>query len=120
MSIFTSKKTLRKRIKDLEETLAIEINIKNTALKYNEELADKVEELLATYPFVMGQVVYDVQLRSATGRFTKTKPSREHSIINEVIVDKKNYFNLVERYNSNDVFTDLKHAEEYLDAVCVD
>ena len=93
---------------------------------YNELLRDccylqnTVAEYRAKYPFEMGQVVYDVQLRSSKGRFTKTKASREHSLINEVIVDKKNYFNLVERYINSDVFTDLKKAENHLNDVCVE
>lgn len=87
---------------------------------YNAELADKLEDMMKMYPLAVGQTVYDVQLRSSKGRFTKTKASREHSYINEVIVDKKNYFNLVERLNAKDVFTTNEAAEEFINSVCVE
>ena len=96
------------------------VEIKEELLRINNELADAVEKYMSMYPFELGQVVYDVQLRSSKGRFTKTKASREHSLINEVVVDKKNYFNLVDRYASNDVFTDRVKAEKYLESVCVE
>ncbi len=111
---------LKSEYKALEAEYKKLREFKNELIKINNELADKVEEYMRTYPFQLGQVVYDVQLRSSKGRFTKTKASREHSIINEVVVDKKNYFNLVDRYNNFDVFTTLKNAEEHLDSVCVD
>lgn len=72
------------------------------------------------YPFSIGDTVFDVQLRSSKGRFTKTKASREYSLINEVVVDKKNYFNLVDRYLAKDVFMTLSAAEEHLNEVCID
>lgn len=86
----------------------------------NAEIADKLQDMMNMYPLTIGQTVYDVQLRSSKGRFTKTKASREHSYINEVIVDKKNYFNLVERLNAKDVFTTLGAAEEFITSVCVE
>ena len=86
----------------------------------NDRLRHMLYDYQDKYPFEIGQVVYDVQLRSANGRYTKTKACREHSLINEVVVDKKNYFNLVERSNKYDVFVDKSDAESHLDAVCVD
>ena len=88
--------------------------------EYNAELADKLQDMMKMYPLNVGQTVYDVQLRSSKGRFTKTKASREYSYINEVIVDKKNYFNLVERLNAKDVFTTPEAAEEFITSVCVE
>ena len=110
----------KKNFKELENQLLALTEFKKELLKINEELADKVEDMIKKYPFEMGQVVYDLQLRSSKGRFTKTKASREHSLINEVVVDKKNYFNLVDRYASNDVFTDRVEAEKYLESVCIE
>ena len=56
---------------------------------------------------------------SRNGKYTKKNASLEHSLINEVVVDKKNYFGLVERYNKYDVFTDYENAKKYLESVCV-
>ena len=110
--MWTTKKALKAEIESLK-------NLKNDVIKHNNKLADALEEMMAKYPFELGQVVYDVQLRSEKGRFTKTKASREYSIINEVVVDKKNYFNLVDRLYNEDVFTALADAEAHLDKVCV-
>ena len=109
----TSKKKLKAQIAELEQ-------IKQQVIEYNNELANELEKMKITYPFEIGQVVYDVQLRSSKGRFTKTKASREHSYINEVVVDKKNYFNLVDRYDNKDVFTSYDAAECFLQSVCVE
>ena len=113
-----------RKLKQENKALKAEVNrlleLKSTLMSINNELADKVEEYMRIYPFQLGQVVYDVQLRSSKGRFTKTKASREHSIINEVVVDKKNYFNLVDRYRNADVFMTQDEAVEHLDLVCID
>lgn len=101
---FTTKKDLLKTISVLEEDLDATEN----------ELEDMREE----FPFFIGQVVYDVALKNAQGRYTRTKPSREHSTITEVEVTEKNYFGLVNRFNRKDVFFDRDTAEAYLDSVC--
>ena len=113
--------------KKLREDLAhAEQQIQRGQYMYNELMASYIakdgllKDMLKQYPFALGQVVYDLQLRSSKGRFTKTKASREHSLINEVVVDKKNYFGLVDRYASNDVFTDRAEAEKYLESVCIE
>lgn len=90
-----------------------------TIVSHNNELADMVEVYMEKYPLELGQTVYDVQLRSALGRYTKTKAVFEFSSIKEVVVDKKNYFRLVERYAANEVFIDRVEAERYLESVCV-
>lgn len=92
------------------------------ARRYDELLTinDYLADYCKAFPFKLGQVVYDLQLRSSKGRYTKTKPSIEHSVVNEIVVDKKNYFGLVDRYLANDVFTSLTDAEAYLKKVCVD
>ena len=93
----------------------------NMMLQYRvRELEDHLDHMEKKFPFSIGQVVYDVQLRSSKGRFTKTKASKEHSLINEVVVDHKNYFNLVDRYMSEDVFLHLECAQEYLEKVCIE
>ena len=119
MKLFESKRSLRNTIADLQGRLEYAELAYNKVVSYNNELADKVEYMMSMYPFTIGDTVYDVQLRSDKGRFTKTKASREHSIINEVVVDKKNYFNLVDRLHTSDVFTSRELAEAHLDEVCV-
>ena len=76
------------------------------------------ESLKETFPFVLGQIVYDVSLKNEKGKYTKTKPSFEHSIITEVIVTEKNYFSLVARLKRNDVFFTYRAAKEYLTSIC--
>ena len=112
--------TKKKRIRELEEELENMRTTNNELLVNNNDLSDEIIEMKSKFPFDLGQVVYDLQLRSSKGRFTKTKASREYSLINEVVVDKKNYFGLVDRYASNDVFTDKIEAEKYLESVCVE
>jgi hypothetical protein len=85
-----------------------------TKKELNEELAQMKE----VFPFMLGQTVYDVQLKNDKGRYTKTRPAREYSTISEVIVDTRNYFSLVERFKRNDVFTEYEDAVVYLDLVC--
>ena len=111
---------LKSRIDELVDTSS-ELNYRfNDVVKFNSELADKVEEYMSIYPLTIGQTVYDVQLRNSKGRYTKSKACREYSVINEVVVDKKNYFNLVDRLHAKDVFVDRDEALKHLDAVCID
>ena len=108
----------KKKFQSMEDELIVLQEVREKLVTINEELADKVEDMLAKYPFELGQVVYDVQLRNDKGRYTKKNPSREHSVVNEVTVDKKNYFNLVDRYKSKDVFATRVMATKYLDELC--
>lgn len=112
--------TKNKKIKLLEASLAEVTALKNKLTSANVKLSEALAEMQGKYPFEIGQTVYDLQLRSSKGRFTKTKASREHSLINEIVVDKKNYFNLAERLDSKDVFVDRAEAEKYLESVCVE
>ena len=82
------------------------------------ELQNQLAQLREVFPFDVGQVVYDVQLKNNKGRYARTNPSRDHSTINEVTVDEKNYFGLVERFKRQDVFVDYDEAVDYLDSVC--
>jgi hypothetical protein len=82
------------------------------------ELSDELYDMVDAFPFYLGQVVYDVALKNAQGRYTKTKPSREHCTITEVEVNEKNYFGLKKRLENNDVFYEYEEAEEYLNNVC--
>ena len=109
--MWTTKKTLKEHIATLEAKLAAEY-------LRNDDLQAQLKEFAVKYPFDIGQTVYDLQLRNDKGRYTKKNPSREHSVVNEVVVDKKNYFNLVDRYADNDVFVTYEAAEKYLDEVC--
>ena len=113
-----TKKELRAKIDALQDQVAIERNTKLEVIKYNNEIANAYERMTMIYPLDLGQTVYDLQLRGDNGRYTKTKASREHSLINEVVVDKKNYFKLVDRLGT-DVFEERCAAEFYLDQVCV-
>lgn len=101
---FTTKKDLKKRVAELEVE--------------NEILYEELDGVAETFPFDIGQVVYDVALKNAQGRYTTTKPSREYSTITAVEVNEKNYFNLVKRLNNCDVFFNQEDAESYLDHVC--
>lgn len=74
----------------------------------------EMKELRVMFPFVIGQTVYDIQLRNANGKYAKKNISFEHSIINEVIVSEKNYFGLVKRYQKNDVFANKIDAETFI------
>ena len=94
---FTTKKELKKQVAELMS-----------------ELDSKIE----VFPFNLGQTVYDVQLRNEMGRYAKKNASLEHSLINEVVVDEKNYFNLVERYKRKDVFTTRELAQIHLETIC--
>lgn len=94
---FETKKELRGKIADLMN-----------------ELDAKVE----AFPLIIGQVVYDIALRNAQGKYTKTKPSFEQCTITPVTVDEKNYFKLVKRMGNNDVFTDEESAKAYLEFIC--
>ena len=81
-------------------------------------LKNELAVMKEMFPFVLGQTVYDVSLKNSKGRYTKTKPCLEYSTITAVVVDEKNYFNLVARLKRNDVFFSFATAEEYLKAIC--
>lgn len=110
LNITTKKKQLARITEHDEEVQAL----KNEILELSAELYDMVD----AFPFYMGQIVYDVALKNAQGRYTKTKPSREHCTITEVEVTEKNYFNIKKRFENDDVFYEREEAEEYLDSVC--
>ena len=82
------------------------------------ELEGELAQMQEKYPFEMGDTVYDVALKNAQGKFTKTRPSLEHCTITPVVVDAKNYFKLVERYRRNDVFESERDAKEHLESIC--
>ena len=99
-----------------------------TEKKYNKmitELQAKIDEdnkvmeaAFEEFPLVLGQTVYDIALKNASGRYTKLKPSIEHSTVTPVEVNEKNYFSLVKRFRRNDVFFTQNEAEEYLKSIC--
>jgi hypothetical protein len=82
------------------------------------ELKETLVKMREAFPLDIGQIVYEVHLRNAKGRCIKSVPSREYCTIEEVIVDTKNYFSLVERLDCDDVFIDYDEALIYLDFVC--
>ena len=111
---------LQEQVKNRDEQIARAEHLYNKLMEFNLQTESKLADYMSKYPFEMGQVVYDLQLRSSKGRFTKTKAARAYSLINDVVVDTKNYFNLVNRYHSKDVFINRIDAEKYLDSVCVE
>lgn len=97
--------------KELKEQI-FELNLSN------KELEGELAQMQDKYPLDIGQVVYDIALKNAQGKFTKTKPSLEHSTITEVVVDEKNYFKLVARMRNKDVFMSEASAKAYLESIC--
>lgn len=94
---FVTKKELKAKVTQLENELSV---------------------MRESFPFSLGQTVYDVQLRNEKGRYAKKNASLEHSLVNVVTVDEKNYFNLVERYKKQDVFTNAEAAQAFITNVC--
>lgn len=115
MNIFGLNITTKK--KQLERIAKHDAEVQELKNEIN-ELSDELYNMVDAFPFYLGQVVYDVALKNAQGRYTKTKPSLEHCTITEVTVSEKNYFNLVKRFNNDDVFYEREEAEEYLKSVC--
>lgn len=82
---------------------------------YNEEMGNKLTDMLDTFPLQLNTTVYQLVLKDAKGKFTKRNPCKENSSIVEVEVTKKNYFKLVEQFNNLQVFVDKQHAENELE-----
>ena len=101
---FETKKELKEQIFDLQMTV--------------KELEGEITMRDEKYPLELGETVYDVALKNAQGKYTKTKPSLEHCIITPVTVDEKNYFKLVARMRNNDVFLSETAAKKYLETIC--
>lgn len=117
MKIFGIEFKTRKELKADIAKLKDEVQVWRR--RYEETKAE-VDMLDSLFPFALGQTVYDVQLRNEKGRYARKNPSLTHSLINEVIVDEKNYFGLVERYKRNDVFLDHDTADAFLVDVCTE
>ena len=116
MKIFGREFKTRKELKATILQLETEVSVMNT--RY-EVAKCELNAMKNDFPFALGQIVYDVQLRNERGRYAKKNVSLEHSLINEVVVDEKNYFGLVERYKRNDVFVVYNNARAFLESVCV-
>ena len=101
---FETKKELKEQILDLQMTV--------------KELEGEIAMRDEKYPLELGETVYDVALKNAQGKYTKTKPSFEHCTITPVMVDEKNYFKLVARMRNNDVFLSEAAAKKYLETIC--
>ena len=114
-----TKKELRAKISNLEAMILKLEDENNSIRKYNEDIADAYEDMRSRFPFDIGQAVYDIQLRGENGRYTRTKASREHSLINKVTVTSRNYFKLKTRMLKHDVFKTREEARKYLDNVCI-
>jgi hypothetical protein len=115
---FKTKKELKAENKELAYKVA-EYGLKVAELEANVDSAnDEINYLKHMFPFELDQVVFDVALKNAQGKYTKKNPSIKHSTITEVTVNEKNYFGLVKRYENNDVFFSKKDAEKFLKSVC--
>ena len=101
---FETKKELREQIFNLEMSV--------------KELEGEIAMRDEKYPLELGETVYDIALKNAQGKYTKTKPSLEHCTITPVVVDEKNYFKLVKRMTNNDVFLSESAAKTYLESIC--
>ena len=96
-----------------------ELKYENLVLREDlESCEDELNYMIESFPFDLGQVVYDLALKNDKGRYTKTKPSLEYSTITEITVTEKNYFSLAERLRSGNVFFDRACAEEHLKSIC--
>lgn len=116
------KITTKKELLAKQASLQSEIEtLRDACLAFESDrnaVTEDMRKMKKVFPFELGQTVYDLQLRNEMGRYAKKNPSLMHSIINEVIVDEKNYFNLVERYKKNDVFINKALAKSYLETIC--
>ena len=108
MKIFGINFVTKKELKN--ENFELQMSVK--------ELEGELAQMQEKYPLDLGQVVYDVALKNAQGRYTKVKPSLEHCAITEVVVDEKNYFKLVKRMANKDVFMSMESAKKYLESIC--
>ena len=117
MGLFNSKKD-KKRIEELEYKLDKTMTECEEIKHVLNDYLTRYNELKQQFPLEIGLVVYDVALRNEKGRYTKKNPSREHCLITEDIVTAKNYFNMVERWKSGDVYTSKQEAERYLNSIC--
>jgi hypothetical protein len=108
MKIFGINFVTKKELKN--ENFELQMSVK--------ELEGELAQMQEKYPLDLGQVVYDVALKNAQGRYTKVKPSLEHSTITAVVVDEKNYFKLVKRMANKDVFVSEASAKAYLESIC--
>ena len=115
MKIFGINFETKKELRAKNSELIGKINKLGKALDFAN---DELHYMQIRFPLELGQVVYDVALKNAQGKYTKTKPSREHSTITPVEVNEKNYFGLVKRLNHNDVFFTQEAANEFLDSIC--
>ena len=104
--------------KELKEQIS-QLNYEVGCLEDDLDLAnDEYNYLRHQFPFDLYQVVFDLTLKDAQGKYTKTNPYLEHSTITEVTVTEKNYFKLVKRFESSDIFFTKEAAETYLKLVC--
>ena len=101
---FETKKELKEQLLDLQMIV--------------KELEGEIAMRDEKYPLELGETVYDVALKNAQGKYTKTKPSLGHCTITAVVVDEKNYFKLVKRMANNDVFLSEAAAKKYLETIC--
>jgi len=106
--------------KELKSEISLLVQEKNDLWEERHDLINEVSAYKHNFPLSIGQIVYDLQLRDAKGRYTKTNPSRTHSKINKIVVNEDNYFELVRRMKLKDVFVNEDTAISYLSVLCKD
>lgn len=118
--IFNSKRKLKKEITELNEKVDF-LTLRNSQLvTENDVILKDLMSYQRMFPLLLDAVVYDVQLKGANGRYTKTKACKEYSQITEVVVTKKNYFNIVEKFTEGHVFLTRTEANKFIDSICIE
>ena len=80
---FKTKKELKEEIESLNQTIdALRATTQEYARQLN-RFQNDLEEMYNNFPFNVGDVVYTVELRNASGRYTSKHPSRAHSSVVE-------------------------------------
>lgn len=115
---FTSKKQLLRTIDKLQAELAFTKKTKDEVISYNNQIADAYEDITKMFPLRLGEVVYEIQLRDSTGKYTKNKPNYGCSSIVEVVVTTKNYFKLVDKLKEGLISKSHGRAETNLKNSC--
>ena len=117
-TLFKTKAALNKQIEELTAELSETKKLLEAVKADNHAITNKFYNVKKQFPLNLGATVYVLELKNERGRYVKNKPSLEHSNIQEVVVDEKNYFRLVNRYRVNRLFSTIEEAEHELDVLC--
>ncbi len=106
----------KKKYKALEQELLQERAIKNVLVISNNKMSETIADVAKYFPLRLGETIYTIQWRDAGGKFTKKNATPEQSSVVAVVVTKRNYFSLVEKFNNKEAFVNETKAVEYLAA----